>query len=257
MKRGTRCVAQTINLSNPETCVRPKRIQKLVHADMMQPCPSIVAGGSSYWTPRPVPIKICTRKDMQRTCPPKLCECPQKTSPKTSGYRFCNILLFLVKSSIAAGLVYWTHTEGLWGSSADVEDLYRRIMATIAPTLDDREVVTHDDNNVNFCFFSIHGNCYVFTDRIASHKRFQEHDDTEVQLRLVYHNELYRERVDDAAQAASTYVGRRRTSQGRAIQRRIFRRYDGYRRGKLTLAPLLNHTRQIPCVVLFALVSSV
>ncbi|XP_043581620.1 uncharacterized protein LOC122567315 [Bombus pyrosoma] len=169
MKRGTKCVAQTINLSNPETCVRPKRIQKLVHADMMQPCPSIVAGSSSYWTPRPVPIKICTRKDMQRTCPPKLCECPQKTLPKTSGYKFCNILLFLVKSSIAAGLVYWTHTEGLWGSSADVEDLYRRIMATLAPTLDDREVIElpriNDFKNTmiqkyNYALFTIM-NCIV------------------------------------------------------------------------------------------------
>ncbi|XP_071869264.1 uncharacterized protein [Bombus fervidus] len=167
MKRGTKCIAQTINLSNPETCVRPKRIQKLVHADMMQPCPSIVAGSSSYWTPRPVPIKICTRKDMQRTCPPKLCECPQKTLPKTSSYKFCNILLFLVKSSIAAGLVYWTHTEGLWGSSADVEDLYRRIMATIA--FDDREVIElpriHDFKNTmiqqyNYTLFTIM-NCIV------------------------------------------------------------------------------------------------
>lgn len=53
-----------------------------------------------------------------------------------------------MKSSIAAGLVYWTHTEGLWGSSADVEDLYRRIMATLAPTLDDREVITHDERSL-------------------------------------------------------------------------------------------------------------
>ncbi|XP_076234956.1 uncharacterized protein LOC143179543 [Calliopsis andreniformis] len=135
MKRGTKCIAQTINLSNPETCIRPKRIQKLVEAEVMQPCPSTGPGGSSYWTPRPVPIKICSRRDMQRTCPPKLCDCPQKTRPRTAGQKLCNALLFLLKSGIAAGLVYWTHSEGLWGTSADVEDLYCRIMDTIRPAL--------------------------------------------------------------------------------------------------------------------------
>lgn len=78
MKRGTKCIAQTINLSNPETCIRPKRIQKLVGAEVMQPCPG--TGGSSYWTPRPVPIKICTRRDMQRTCPPKVRPNPMKSN---------------------------------------------------------------------------------------------------------------------------------------------------------------------------------
>ncbi|XP_076666408.1 uncharacterized protein LOC143367999 [Andrena cerasifolii] len=141
MRRGTKCIAQTINLSNPETCIRPKRIQKLVGAEVMQPCPG--AGGSSYWTPRPVSIKICTRKDMQRTCPPKLCDCPQKMQAKSANQKLCRSLLFLLKSSIAAGLVYWTHSEGLWGSSAEVKDLYCRILATIAPVLPD-EYTDHD-----------------------------------------------------------------------------------------------------------------
>ncbi|XP_006608072.1 uncharacterized protein LOC102678329 [Apis dorsata] len=135
MKRGTKCVAQTINLSNPETCIRPKRIQKLVSADTMQPCPTMTGPASSYWTPKPVAIRICTRKDMQRTCPPKVCDCQPKKR-RTFGQRFCTILLFFLKSSIAAGLVYWTRSEGLWGSSAEVEDLYRRIMATISPSND-------------------------------------------------------------------------------------------------------------------------
>ncbi|KOC66684.1 hypothetical protein WH47_00893 [Habropoda laboriosa] len=136
MKKGTKCVAQTINLSNPKTCIRPKRIQKLVQADVMQPCPAVAtATGPSYWTPRPVTIKICSRKDMQRTCPPKLCDCPPKAPPRTLAQKLCGALLFLLKSGIAAGLVYWTHSEGLWGSSADVEDLYRRIVATIGPVL--------------------------------------------------------------------------------------------------------------------------
>ncbi|CAK9822806.1 hypothetical protein ANTRET_LOCUS1262 [Anthophora retusa] len=137
MKKGTKCVAQTINLSNPQTCIRPKRIQKLVQANVMQPCPAVSGTGPSYWTPRPVTIKICSRKDMQRTCPPKLCDCPPKAPPKSLAQRLCRALLFLLKSGIAAGLVYWTHSEGLWGSSADVEDLYRRIMATIGPVLQD------------------------------------------------------------------------------------------------------------------------
>ncbi|XP_054010795.1 uncharacterized protein LOC128893677 [Hylaeus anthracinus] len=132
MKRGTKCIAQTINLSNPETCIRPRQIQKLVDAEVMQPCPT---SGSSYWTPRPVAVKVCSRRDMQRTCPPKLCDCPPKAPPKTVGQKFCKALLFVLKSGIAAGLVYWTHSEGLWGSSADVEDLYCRIMTTIAPAL--------------------------------------------------------------------------------------------------------------------------
>ncbi|XP_076392488.1 uncharacterized protein LOC100881368 [Megachile rotundata] len=135
MKRGSKCIARTINLSNPETCIRPKRIQKLVEA--MQPCPSHVGTGSSYWTPRPVAIKICTWKDMRRTCPPKLCDCSPKAPSKTAGQRLCVALLFLLKSSVAAGLVYWTNAEGLWGSSDEAEDLYYRLMGTIAAIFSD------------------------------------------------------------------------------------------------------------------------
>ncbi|XP_076283484.1 uncharacterized protein LOC143210474 [Lasioglossum baleicum] len=136
MKRGTKCIAQTINLSNPETCVRPRKIQKLIDAES-QPCPR--KGSTPFWTPRPVAVKVCSRKDMQRTCPPKLCDCPPKPPPKTFGQRLCGTLLFLLKSGVAAGLVYWTHAEGLWGSSDDVEDFYQRILATISPASGDEE----------------------------------------------------------------------------------------------------------------------
>nr|XP_031846639.1 uncharacterized protein LOC116433076 [Nomia melanderi] len=133
MKRGTKCIAQTINLSNPETCIRPRRVQRLVDAEgLQQPCPS--AGPSSYWAPRPVPVKVCSRRDMQRTCPPKLCDCPPKAPPKSLGQKFCEAVLFVLKSGVAAGLVYWTNSEGLWGSSDDVQDLYQRILATVAPS---------------------------------------------------------------------------------------------------------------------------
>lgn len=64
-----------------------------------------------------------------------MCDCQPKKR-RTFGQKFCTILLFFLKSSIAAGLVYWTRSEGLWGNSADVEDLYRRIMATISPSND-------------------------------------------------------------------------------------------------------------------------
>ncbi|CAL7951218.1 unnamed protein product [Xylocopa violacea] len=140
MKRGTKCVARTINLSNPETCVRPKRIQKLVGPEASHSCPN-GTGASTYWTPRPVPVKICTRKDMERTCPPKFCECPRKVPTSTIGQRLRRALFFLLKSGIAAGLVYWTRSEGLWGSSEDVEDLYRRIMLTIGPALAEGEQI--------------------------------------------------------------------------------------------------------------------
>ncbi|KZC06467.1 hypothetical protein WN55_10378 [Dufourea novaeangliae] len=132
MKRGTKCIARTINLSNPETCIRPRRVQKLIDAETMQPCPS--TGPSTYWTPRPIAVKVCTRRDMQRTCPPKLCDCPPKAPPKTLGQKVCGAVLFLLKSGVMVGLVYWTHSEGLWGSSTDVEDLYHRILATVWPS---------------------------------------------------------------------------------------------------------------------------
>lgn len=71
MNRGTKYVAQTINLSKPKTCVRPK-IQKLVSADADSYFDSDRA--SSYRDPRPVTVKICSREDMQRKCQPKVSE---------------------------------------------------------------------------------------------------------------------------------------------------------------------------------------
>ncbi|KAG7204127.1 hypothetical protein KM043_001975 [Ampulex compressa] len=135
MNRGSKCIAQTINLSNPKSCVRPKRVQKLVSADASEPCANTTESSGSYWTPRPVPVKVCTRKDMLRTCPPKLCDCPEKTRPKTTGGRLCGALVFLVKGAVTAGLVYWTYSEGLWGDGAQTEDLYYRMLSTVAPSL--------------------------------------------------------------------------------------------------------------------------
>ncbi|CAL1687435.1 unnamed protein product [Lasius platythorax] len=128
MKRGTKCIAQTINLSNPKTCVKPK-VQRLVSADADSRSDSDRA--TDYWIARPVAVKVCSRKDMQRKCPPKLCAVPEK--PLSSGERFCGIAMFLLKGAIAAGLIYWTCTEGFWGDGTETEDLYHRIMSTISP----------------------------------------------------------------------------------------------------------------------------
>ncbi|XP_012230965.1 uncharacterized protein [Linepithema humile] len=131
MKRGTKCVAQTINLSKPKTCVRPK-IQKLVSADADSYFDSPSA--SSYCGPRPVTVKVCSREDMQRKCQPKLCDCPPKPSPRplSSGEKLCRIVMFLLKGTVAGGLIYWTRSEGLWGDSTQTEDLYYRMISTIA-----------------------------------------------------------------------------------------------------------------------------
>jgi len=69
MKRGTKCVVQTINLSNPKTCIRPK-VQKLVSANADSSSDSNRA--SDYWTPRPTAVKVCSWKEVQRKCLPKV-----------------------------------------------------------------------------------------------------------------------------------------------------------------------------------------
>ncbi|XP_043498611.1 uncharacterized protein LOC122521923 [Polistes fuscatus] len=69
MKEKMKCIVRAINLSVPN---KPKQIQKLVSAELVEPCPHFEHGSSSYWTPKPVHIKICTRKDMERICPPKI-----------------------------------------------------------------------------------------------------------------------------------------------------------------------------------------
>lgn len=71
MKRGAQCLVQTINLSKPKTCVKPEQIQKLVSADVTASTPAS-DGTSKRWIPRTVTVKVCTRRDMRRSCPPKV-----------------------------------------------------------------------------------------------------------------------------------------------------------------------------------------
>ncbi|XP_072748571.1 uncharacterized protein [Anoplolepis gracilipes] len=130
MKRSTKCIAQTINLSNPKTCVKPK-VQKLVSTDTDSRSDS---SRTTNWIARPVTVKICSRKDVQQKCPPKLHTAVCLEKPLSSGERFCGIAMYLLKGAIAAGLIYWTYVEGLWGNSSETEDLYYRIMSEISPT---------------------------------------------------------------------------------------------------------------------------
>jgi len=69
MKRGTKCVVQTINLSNPKTCIRPK-VQRLVSANADSS--SDPNRASDYQTSRPTAVKVCSWKDIQKKCPPKV-----------------------------------------------------------------------------------------------------------------------------------------------------------------------------------------
>ncbi|XP_032684525.1 uncharacterized protein LOC116850398 [Odontomachus brunneus] len=136
MKKGARCVVQTINLSKPKTCIRPRGVEKLVGTDTVDSSTkSDLASG--HWTLRPVTVKVCTREDMQRTCKSKYCDCREKplSPPLSTGERLCRTVMFLIKGTITAGLIYWTCSEGLWSDSGETENLYYRIMSTIAPSL--------------------------------------------------------------------------------------------------------------------------
>ncbi|XP_014489554.1 PREDICTED: uncharacterized protein LOC106752392 [Dinoponera quadriceps] len=136
MKKGTKCIVQTINLSNPKTCVRPKAVQKLVGTN----------GGNTFSDSdlasnhrplTPATVRVCTRKDMQRTCKPKLYYRHEKpaSSSLSIGERLCRAVMFLIKGTITTGLIYWTYSEGLWSDSGETKNLYYRIMSTIAPSL--------------------------------------------------------------------------------------------------------------------------
>ncbi|XP_020279454.1 uncharacterized protein LOC109852589 [Pseudomyrmex gracilis] len=133
MKRGTKCIAQTINLSNPQTCVRPK-IQKFVNAngDVFD---STRNNKTSWTSPRSVAVKICSLKDIKdRKCSPKMIDSCEKSMPVTSGKKLFRIAMFLVKGAVVVSLVYWTYSEGLWSGSSQTENLYHRIMSIFDPS---------------------------------------------------------------------------------------------------------------------------
>ncbi|XP_024887133.1 uncharacterized protein LOC112464406 [Temnothorax curvispinosus] len=130
MKRGTKFVVQTINLSNPKTCVKPK-IQRLVSADADSS--SDPNRASDYRTLRPVAVKVCSWKDAQSKCPPKFCESPQEPPSLSTNAILCRVAAFFIKGAIVAALICWTCSEGLWGDSTETEDLYCRMTGVIFP----------------------------------------------------------------------------------------------------------------------------
>ncbi|XP_046751139.1 uncharacterized protein LOC124414206 [Diprion similis] len=134
MRKGSQCIARTINLSSPRNCASPRQVQKLINADVMTTCPD---SRSSYVSPRPVPVRVCTRRDVERTLPPKLCECSQKLPPETLVQKLRRLANGVLKSGIAAGLVYWTTAEGVWGDAEETEILYGRIVKSVAPAFQD------------------------------------------------------------------------------------------------------------------------
>ncbi|XP_058809645.1 uncharacterized protein LOC131674841 [Phymastichus coffea] len=125
--RGAHTIARTINLAEP--CSRP---QKLVSADVSKPCPHAEALPTSCQPTRAVPVRICKRKDLERACQPKFCDCPQKAPPKTLKQVVCSWMVLGAKGALAAGLVYWTVAQGIWGDSHDSEEFYFRIRDSIA-----------------------------------------------------------------------------------------------------------------------------
>lgn len=77
----------------------------------------------------------------------QLCDCSEKEVPLLStGEKFRKAFIFLVKSTIVAGLIYWTHSEGVWSDNTKTEDLYYRMLSTVAPSLPRRPDV--DDVNI-------------------------------------------------------------------------------------------------------------
>ncbi|XP_014604638.1 PREDICTED: uncharacterized protein LOC106787096 [Polistes canadensis] len=123
MKERMKCIVRAINLSVPN---KPKQIQKLVSAELVESCPHFEHGSSSYWTPKPVNIKICTRKDMERICPPKICVCPSKPKPRTRNQIFFQMVGFILKSAIVSTLFYWMYTDGTLPFFPDIDKVNTR-----------------------------------------------------------------------------------------------------------------------------------
>ncbi|XP_033216967.1 uncharacterized protein LOC117172831 [Belonocnema kinseyi] len=139
MKKGVKNIARTINFSSHQNCVRPQQIQKLVSAEVLiNSCTKVGPESACYSTNRPVTIKVCTRRDIKRTCLPKLCDCPQELSSEVNDYRVMGWMTFIFKTAVAAGLTYWTTVEGVWGDCDQIEKLYYRIITTIDPVLPGR-----------------------------------------------------------------------------------------------------------------------
>ena len=70
--RGVRTFARTINPAEPRSCERPQRVQKLVSADVTRCCPHFERVPGSYSGVKVVRVRICKRKDLERSCQQKV-----------------------------------------------------------------------------------------------------------------------------------------------------------------------------------------
>ncbi|XP_063991354.1 uncharacterized protein LOC135169898 [Diachasmimorpha longicaudata] len=135
MKRGVQSVARTINLAQPKTCARPIKLEKLVNEEQLNSC--VKGGAYACNSPRPVTVRVCTRRVYESTCATKMSDCPPAAPVHPPPSHLVTGLKLLMKGSIVAGLIYWTSAEGIWGDSSQTENLYYRAMATVAPALPD------------------------------------------------------------------------------------------------------------------------
>jgi len=62
---------------------------------------------------------------------------PEKIPSLTASTILYRIVAFFIKGAIVVALICWTYSEGLWGTSAETEELYYRMMSVIFP---DQEV---------------------------------------------------------------------------------------------------------------------
>ncbi|EGI63762.1 hypothetical protein G5I_07797 [Acromyrmex echinatior] len=145
MKRGTKCVVQTINLSSPKTCIRPK-IQRVTSMDIDSCEPNHA---------KPAAVKVYSLKDAQWKNPPKFCESFPKKSPPTTGTMIYRVVAFFIKSTIVLGLICWTCSEGLWGSNTETEELYYRMMSVIFP---DRQTNLSRSKELRYSMFKTYNN---------------------------------------------------------------------------------------------------
>lgn len=69
MKRRVQSVARTINLAEPKTCARPTKLEKLVTEEQLN---SVKSCANTYNSPRPVSVRVCSRRILESTCSAKV-----------------------------------------------------------------------------------------------------------------------------------------------------------------------------------------
>lgn len=68
---------------------------------------------------------MCSRTDMKKMIPPKICECPKPSGGRGS----FGLLLFGIKAAIAAAAVYVSYDLGVWGTIDEAQEMYRTFCA--------------------------------------------------------------------------------------------------------------------------------